>query len=280
MSARPATRCSAATGDLWDELCRNGRVSLGLEEAGEIRVDLDHPRLAGVAESDARYAVVMSGSAEGGGQMTAADLAGAPRQLGMPLPFEEAEYARRLDAARAALAEARLDAIILFHQESLHYLFGYDQLGYWIYQPVVLTAEASEVTVLARPLDHDLIEGLPFVRELLAWRDDSAAHDDPSGLTREMLADLGLLGAGRRIGIELRTHALLPYYHEKLCAALDGHCELVDASDLITELRLRKSDAEVAYAREAGRIMDAGFAAGFAAMRPGATEADVASPTP
>jgi formimidoylglutamate deiminase len=54
----------AATGDLWDELCRNGRASLGLEEAGEITVDLDHPRLAGVAESDARYAVVMSGSAE------------------------------------------------------------------------------------------------------------------------------------------------------------------------------------------------------------------------
>jgi Xaa-Pro dipeptidase len=207
--------------------------------------------------------------------MTAAERAGAPRQLGMPLPFEEAEYARRLDAARAALAEAGLDAIILFGQESLHYLFGYDQLGYWIYQPVVLTAAASEVTVLARPLDHDLIEGLPFVRELRAWRDDSAAHDDPSGLTREMLADLGLLGAGRRIGIELRTHALLPYYYEKLRAALDGRCELVDASDLITELRLRKSDAEVAYAREAGRIMDAGFAAGFAAMRPGATEADV-----
>jgi len=41
----------------------------------------------------------------------------------------------------------------------------------------------------------------------------------------------------------------LPFYHKRLCEALPS---LVDASDVITELRIHKSDAEVVYMREAG----------------------------
>ena len=51
---RRATRCSPPTGDLWAELCRNGRASLGLETAPlrMVDIDLDHPDLAGVAAAD------------------------------------------------------------------------------------------------------------------------------------------------------------------------------------------------------------------------------------
>jgi Xaa-Pro dipeptidase len=193
--------------------------------------------------------------------------------MGLPIPFGDAEYGERIDAARRQLQEASLDAIVLFHQESMFYLFGYDQLGYWIYQAAIVTADSRDVTVIARPLDADLVEGLPFVGEIRSWRDDS--HDDPARMTCEALRDLGVLGAGRRIGIELHSHALLPYYYRGLERGLDGECELVDASDLVTDLRLHKSEGEVSYSRAAGRYMDAGFRAAFAALRPGVTEAQV-----
>lgn len=55
----------AAAGDLWGELARNGETSLGLEpgEAGHMRVDLDHPDLAGVEEGDLPLALATCASA-------------------------------------------------------------------------------------------------------------------------------------------------------------------------------------------------------------------------
>jgi formimidoylglutamate deiminase len=56
----------AAAGDLWGAVCAAGRDSLGLTaaEAGTIAVDLDHPRLAGVAEDDALRALATCAGAD------------------------------------------------------------------------------------------------------------------------------------------------------------------------------------------------------------------------
>jgi formimidoylglutamate deiminase len=55
----------AAYGDLWAELCRNGRASLGLTgEPAKVAVDLDHPRLRGVTEADLPLALVTCASAD------------------------------------------------------------------------------------------------------------------------------------------------------------------------------------------------------------------------
>lgn len=55
----------ASAGDLWGELCRNGRASLGLAgPAPTVRIDMDHPQLAGLHERDLPYALVTCASAE------------------------------------------------------------------------------------------------------------------------------------------------------------------------------------------------------------------------
>lgn len=195
-----------------------------------------------------------------------------PTQIGVPLPFEASEYARRVQRAREAMDADRLDALLLYHQESMYYLFGYDQLGYWVYQVAVLPAD-GEIRVLARIADRDLIAGLPGVTEVRTWKDDS--HDDPALMTRDLLAEVGALKPSSRVGMEQRTHALLPFQHARVQASLDGMVEVVDASDLVTELRLRKSDAEVAYTREAGCVVDAAYSTAFGALRPGVREVEV-----
>jgi Xaa-Pro dipeptidase len=194
--------------------------------------------------------------------------------IGMPLAFSDDEYKTRLDQARQNVREAGLDALILFHQESMFYLFGYDQLGYWVYQAAVITPGREDVIVVARGTDRSLIEGLPSVSEVRTWRDDS--DDDPTAKTCDVLREAGALKPGARIGVELRTHALLPYYSGRLARQLGAEsAELVDASDLINDQRLVKSDTEVAYTRTAARALDAGYAAAFAMLEPGVTEANV-----
>jgi formimidoylglutamate deiminase len=57
----------AAAGDLWSAVAAAGRASLGLDEAsagGAVTIDLDHPRLAGVAEDDVLRAVATCASAD------------------------------------------------------------------------------------------------------------------------------------------------------------------------------------------------------------------------
>jgi formimidoylglutamate deiminase len=54
----------AAVDDLWLELCRNGEASLGLGEQRRVAIDLEHPRLAGVAQEDVMRAVATCASAD------------------------------------------------------------------------------------------------------------------------------------------------------------------------------------------------------------------------
>jgi formimidoylglutamate deiminase len=54
----------AAAGDLWGVVEQTGVASLGLEDAGTVDVDLDHPRLEGIAEEDVMRALATCGCAD------------------------------------------------------------------------------------------------------------------------------------------------------------------------------------------------------------------------
>jgi hypothetical protein len=53
----------AQYGDLWAELARNGRASLGLQANGTIDVDLDHADLRGVGNDELPLALATCASA-------------------------------------------------------------------------------------------------------------------------------------------------------------------------------------------------------------------------
>jgi Xaa-Pro dipeptidase len=189
----------------------------------------------------------------------------------MTAPFDRAEYASRLRRTRAAMRDAGLDALLVFHQEHMFYLAGYDQIGYWVYQVLIVPAADEPMTAVVRKVDELLVRDGGIVEDVRVWLDD--ATRDPAEQTADVLAARGLL-RGRRLGIERKSHALLPYYYDLLRAAL-ADAELVDASDLITELRVVKSPAEIAYMRRAGEVMDAGVRAAWETLRPGVRECDV-----
>ena len=59
----------------------------------------------------------------------------------MPLHFDRAEYRRRLDLSLEAMAARSLDAMLLFKQESMLWLTGYDTFGYCFFQCLLLRAD-------------------------------------------------------------------------------------------------------------------------------------------
>lgn len=186
------------------------------------------------------------------------------------LHFPPAEFAAREAATLAAMAAAGIDALLMFRQESMYWLTGYDTFGYVHFQALVLTGD-GRLALLTRSADRLQARFTSRIEDVRIWRD--AADAAPEAELRDLLADLGL--AGRRIGVEWDAYGLTAAKGQRVAAALDGFAPLTDASGLVTELRAVKSPAEVACHREAARLADQALMAASAATHAGAFEGDI-----
>lgn len=191
----------------------------------------------------------------------------------MALHFERGEYLARIDRARTKLREKNLAALLIFAQESHYYLTGFDTSGFVFFQCAVLTADERPITLLTRLPDREQARRTSIIEDIRIWYDTEAA--DPTRDLKGILAEQDLKGA--RIGVELNTFCLTGLNHDRLQRQLVGWCELEDASNLVRELRVTKSGAEIAYVRRAAALADDALEAMLAAIRPGAFEGDIAA---
>jgi Xaa-Pro dipeptidase len=185
----------------------------------------------------------------------------------MALHFSREEFELRHTSALEAMAARGLDALLMFNQASMYWLTGYDTFGYCFFQCLVLRAD-GELVLLTRSADLRQARHTSLIQDIRVWADREGS--DPARDLRDLLAEKGL--AGRRLGVEYDTHGLTATNGRRLDAALGGFAETSDASDLIARLRLVKSEAELAYVREAAGLADAALAAAIAETRAGADE--------
>ena len=71
----------------------------------------------------------------------------------MALHFTREELAGRRAAACAAMQKRGLDGLLMFRQESMFYLTGYDTFGYVFFQCLYLGAD-GDMTLLTRAPDR------------------------------------------------------------------------------------------------------------------------------
>lgn len=188
----------------------------------------------------------------------------------MGLHFSREELAARRAAAVAAMQARGLDGLLMFRQESMYYLTGYDSFGYVFFQCLYLGAD-GRMMLLTRVPDLRQAQHTSVVDDIRIWVDGPDA--DPTRDLRTALQDVA--GSGRRFGVELEAYGLTARNGLRLMATLDGFCTLIDASDLVSRLRVVKSPAEVAYVRRAAELADDALAAANALAAPGVFEGDI-----
>lgn len=169
----------------------------------------------------------------------------------MALHFSIEEFAARRAKVCAALVSRELDGILLFRQESLYYLTGYDTQGFVMFQGLYLRAD-GQMALLTRSADRLAARITSVIEDIRIWRDGVGV--DPTADLRTLVADLG--GTGKRIGVEYEAYGLTAARGKALDARFSGFAELVEASDLVRQLRLTKSPAELEYVRKAGALAD------------------------
>lgn len=191
----------------------------------------------------------------------------------MPLHFPRTELAARRAAACTAMLRDGLDGLLMFRQESMYYLTGYDSFGFVFFQCLYLSADGKELSLLTRAPDLRQAQQTSDIDDIRIWRDRDGAN--PAAELRAILAEHGC--KGKRLGVEYDAYGLTAANGKRLESALDGFCTLTDASLLVSRLRLVKSPAEIAYVRRAAALADDAYEAAVALAKPGAFDGDISA---
>jgi Xaa-Pro dipeptidase len=188
----------------------------------------------------------------------------------MPLHFSREELAERRRRTIESMGKAGLDGLLIFRQESMYYLTGYDTFGFVFFQCLYLGAD-GRMTLLTRAPDLRQAQQTSVIEDIRIWVDREGAS--PATELKVILEEHGC--SGRKLGVEWEAYGLTARNGQRLQQALDGFCRLEEASELVSRLRLVKSQAEISYIRKAAELADASLEAGMTVIAPGADEGDI-----
>jgi len=192
---------------------------------------------------------------------------------------------RRIQGAQAALAEERLDGLVVRLPENLVLLAGYwPVLG----RSALVLPSSGEPVLIAPEMEREALERafITDIRTFPVWKlGDPSPDEGLARLVTDAVTERGL--RNRRIGVERHTdedlaptQKLTEPWHpsgpsEAMMASFTG--DAVDVTPLLTRLRARKTPGELARLRVAREIAGFGLEAFGSAVQPGRTEAEVAA---
>jgi len=188
----------------------------------------------------------------------------------MPLHFAESELQARRQATINKMIVQGLDGLLIFKQESMFYLTGYDTFGYCFFQCLYLGID-GQYFLLTRAPDLRQAQHTSDIKDIRIWVDGDGV--DPSSDLKIALNDYNV--KNKKLGVEYNAYGLSAAYGKILDEGLKGYCDLVDASTLVSELRAVKSDAEIKYVKRAAELGDDAMDAAMETVGPGVFEGDI-----
>ena len=198
--------------------------------------------------------------------------AGAPSEMS----FAPAEYEARLARVRERMAAAGIDTLLLTSAPNLLYLTGYETIMPTCYAVAVVPLRGEVVIHLPEEdIPAALVTG--WVREFVSfdWAQPLDAAAQLATLLQELGRHRGTVGVETRPVETYAYGAMDAHTYLSLAAALP-EATLVDATGLVPEVRLRKSEAELAYMHRAGELTQLGVRASLERAEAGATDNDLA----
>jgi len=188
----------------------------------------------------------------------------------MATEISHEEYIARQNKAQKLMHAMDLQALLITDATNLFYFTGAAYFGEMSYpRPAALLIPREAEAAL---LTHDFHLAVP-------WRGDVREYPIVGALPVDMLRDMFMDAACEkgRIGMELGCEQRLgiSYFdYLKIQQALP-QATFVDAAELIWEIRMQKSAAEIAVIQKACKIQDAIFAEVFGAVKAGMTTREI-----
>ena len=188
----------------------------------------------------------------------------------MALHFSKEEFSKRKKNVLKAMKEQNLDALLMFRQESMYWLTGYDTFGYVFFQTLILDQKGN-VILLTRAPDLRQAQNTSNIEDIRIWIDKDGIN--PTDDLKQILNELNL--KNKNIGVEYEAYGMTGRNAIKLNKSLENYCKFEDQSELITKLRVIKSNEELVYVRKAAELADKALDEAWKYSNAGASESKI-----
>lgn len=191
------------------------------------------------------------------------------------LYFSRDEYQQRIGKTRAEMAKRNLDMLIVTDPSNMNWLTGYDGWTFYVHQCVVVTLSDDPIW-FGRGQDGNGALRTCFMapENMIGYPDHyvQSTERHPMDYLSAQLADRGL--SRGRVGVEMDNY----WFTAAAFAALQKHmpnAQFVDATALVNWQRAAKSEAELGYMRQAGKIVEKMHQRIFDKVEPGLRKCDL-----
>jgi len=167
------------------------------------------------------------------------------------LHFTKEEFLSRKSKVVAELKNQNLDGLLMFKQESMYWLTGYDTFGYVFFQSLILTSK-GDIVLLTRAPDLRQAQNTSIIKDIRIWIDNEKSK--PSDELKKILSELNLEKSN--LGVEYDSYGLTGKNAIDLNNSLRNFLSLHDKSQLVSKLRLVKSYEEIKYVKKASELTD------------------------
>ena len=171
---------------------------------------------------------------------------------------------------RQRLEKNDIDVALITDDDNVYYLTGYyDYLHMDFGRPTILVVLREGQSILITPsIDFNSAESLARVDRIVSWND---------GVGNEWREELPKV-AVNAMKVAIEPHHIPPVVYSYLIELIEAE-KLENASSLLSDMRMIKSDMELQLARHAGEVANAMMTAGRSAIGSGIAEFEVAIAT-
>ena len=188
----------------------------------------------------------------------------------MALHFSKEEFQKRKLDTLKSMKEQKLEALLMFRQESMYWLTGYDTFGYVFFQTLILDNKGNTI-LLTRAPDLRQAKNTSNIKDIRIWVDKDKSN--PTDDLKIIMDELNL--KGKKIGIEYEAYGMTGRNALRLNKSLENYCNLEDQSELITKHRVIKSKEEIVYVKKAALLADNALDEAWKYTKAGASEAKI-----
>ena len=188
----------------------------------------------------------------------------------MAIHFSKQEFENRKKKVLESMQKEKLDALLMFRQESMYWLTGYDTFGFVYFQCLILTVN-GDLILLTRAPDLRQAQNTSIIKDIRIWIDKNESN--PAEELKNILNELNL--GNKTLGVEYEAYGLTGRNSIRLNNSLNRSYKLKDKSELISYLRLIKSEEEIVYVKKAAELADRALESVWKIAKPGQSESKI-----
>jgi Xaa-Pro aminopeptidase len=177
----------------------------------------------------------------------------------MPRGFPPKEYAARTAAAQALMRQSGLCALLLTTEPEVRYYTGF-LTRFWESPTrpwfVIVPVDRDPIAVIPSIGAH--LMGQTWITDIRTWQAPDY-DDDGIGLLIQTLCEVTPQGGKVGLADQMESFVRMPLRDLKTLEQLPAQCQIVSDCGITRQLRLVKSEAEIAKIRVATAIADRAF---------------------